>query len=196
MNDFSVTPLSNGFVLLSSLKKIRSRMTTPFRKADSYYVETTTGWNEVTFIARADVNTKAEWKALGSRLQECLDWIDRCDDGNHTLTGQLHVHCKDILERLGTSESFRVLTNTAFSEGIKRSLVTTSEALESLCFSIPKQSLSAGNKTHMVELESCLSALIQSHELAETMRGAEVPWPDNVKVANIEYLGKNKPACL
>lgn len=171
-------------------------MTTPFRKADSYYVETTTGWSKVTFIVRADVNTKAEWKALGSRLQECLDWIYRCDDKNHTLTGQLHVHCKDILERLGTSESFRVLTNTAFSEGIKRSLVMTSEALQLLYVSIPKQSLSAGKKNHMVELESCLSALIQSHELAETMRRAEVPWPDNVKVANIEYMGKNKPACL
>jgi hypothetical protein len=47
-------------------------------------------------------------------------------------------------------------------------------------------------------LQSCLSALLQSHQLAESKRQDRdgFVWPDYVKVANIVYLGENKPAAL
>lgn len=195
--NFSIQTHTSGFVSLVSHNQINNNRVALFPRDEPFYVETPTGWCQVTFTARAGVKTGAEWVGLRSRLTEYMHAIKR-DDPQCTLTGQVYSHCRDIVALLSTSKDFRTMTDTTFSAAINRSLLWAKEALLVSQNSASKRAFSVREQETVKWLQSCLSALLQSHRLAESKRqdGNDPIWPDYVKVANIVYLGEDKPTVL
>jgi hypothetical protein len=195
--NFSIQTHTSGFVSLVSHNQINNNRVALFPRDEPFLVETPTGWCQVTFAARSGVKTGEEWRGLRSRLTECMHAIGR-DDPQCTLTGQVYSHCQDILTLLSTSKDFRTMTDTTFSAAINRSLLWAKEALPVSQSSALKRAFSVREQETVKWLQSCLSALLQSHQLAESKRQDRdgFVWPDYVKVANIVYLGENKPAAL
>jgi hypothetical protein len=195
--NFSIQTHTSGFVSLISENQIRTNRPALFPRDEPFFVQTPTGWCAVTFTARAGVKTGEEWVGLRNRLTECMRAIER-DDQQCTLTGQVYSHCRDILALLSTSKDFRTMTDTTFSAAINRSLLWAKEALLVSQNSASKQAFSVREQETVKWLQSCLSALLQSHRLAESKRqdGNDPIWPDYVKVGNIVYLGEDKPTVL
>jgi hypothetical protein len=195
--NFSIQTHTSGFVSLVSHNQINNNRVALSPRDEPFYVKTPTGWCQVTFTARAGVKTGAEWVGLRSRLTECKHAIKR-DDPQCTLTGQVYFHCQDIVTLLSTSKDFRTMTDTTFSAAINRSLLWAKEALLVSQNSASKRAFSVREQETVKWLQSCLSALLQSHRLAESKRqdGNDPIWPDYVKVANIVYLGEDKPTVL
>lgn len=195
--NFSIQTHTSGFVSLASNNPVRTNRPALFPRDEPFFVETPTGWCAVTFTARAGVKTGEEWAGLRIRLTECMHAIKR-DDPQCTLTGQVYSHCWEILALLSTSRDFRTMTDTTFSAAINRSLLWVKEALVASQNSASKRVFSVREQETVKWLQSCLSALLQSHQLAESkrQRGNGSIWPDYVKVANIVYLGEHKPSVL
>lgn len=195
--NFSIQTHRSGFVSLVSESHIRTNRPALFRRDEPFFVENPTGWCAVTFTARSGVKTGEEWAGLRIRLTECMRAIER-DDRQCTLTGQVYSHVRDILALLSTSRDFRTMTDTTFSAAINRSLLWAKEALLVSQNSASKRAFSVREQETVKWLQSCLSALLQSHCLAESKRqgGNDPIWPDYVKVANIVYLGEHKPIVL
>jgi hypothetical protein len=118
-------------------------------------------------------------------------------DRQFALTGQVHAHCGAVFALLTESKDFRTMTDTNFSAAINRGLLRLNDALLVAQNPASKRVFSPEQDT-VKWLQSCLSALVQSHQLAESKRqdGNDPIWPDYVKVSDIVYLGKDKPPVL
>jgi hypothetical protein len=194
--NFSIQSHMSGFVSLASNNPVRTNRPALFSRDERFFVENPTGWCQVAFTARSGVKTGEEWQGLRSRLTDCMRAIER-DDRQRALTGQVYTHCQTVLALLSESKDFRTMTDTNFSAAINRSLLRLKDAHLVSRNSASKRAFSAEQET-VKWLQSCLSALLQSHQLAECKRqdGSDPIWPDYVKVADIVYLGENKPAGL
>lgn len=193
---FSIQTHTSGFVSLVSHKQFNNNRVALFPRDERFFVETPTGWCQVTFTARSGVKTGEEWGGLRSRLTDCMRAIKN-HDRQFALTGQVHAHCGAVFALLTESKDFRTMTDTNFSAAINRGLLRLNDALLVAQNPASKRVFSPEQDT-VKWLQSCLSALVQSHQLAESKRqdGNDPIWPDYVKVSDIVYLGKDKPPVL
>ena len=90
--DFSIQSHTSGFVSLVSDNQTNTNRLALFPRDEPFFVETPTGWCQVTFTAPSGVKIGEEWQGLRSRLTECMQAIGR-DDPQCTLTGQVYSHC-------------------------------------------------------------------------------------------------------